>query len=433
MLMKLSYLFYNGASSFYKIIIYSFNYYQACFVILIYLIFPIKNFLKNFFLLNNFYCDYYSFFLIILTLLIFTILKEIKIKILRKINLWILAIFLFIVFISLSFIQFYILFELSMIPILLIVFQSGKQKERIKSGFYLFFFTLTSSLPTILILVYFRFIFFLWNFNEENFEVKFKFLLLILLFIRFFVKLPIFFFHSWLLKAHVQAPVYGSIILASVLLKLGGFGLFKFLFYYYNSWLQFIMFYKILILIGIIVSGAICLYLTDLKIVIALSSVSHIRFITLRMINLIFLNIKGRIIMIVSHGFRSALIFYFFDLYYKRIKTRRIFFSKSVFSFYIVFFLAIICIINFRIPPSLNFFREIILTINVLSWLRWLISAIFIYIFIRTLFSLLLIIFLKDKSKKEFFFNSDLCLSELIISLFLISMGFIFSLCIFKI
>nr|YP_009104526.1 NADH dehydrogenase subunit 4 [Liposcelis entomophila]AHA47080.1 NADH dehydrogenase subunit 4 [Liposcelis entomophila] len=400
---------------------------------LIYLIFPMKNFLKNFFLLNNFYCDYYSFFLMILTLLIFMIFKEMKMKILSKINLWILAMFLFMVFMSLSFIQFYILFELSMIPILLIVFQSGKQKERIKSGFYLFFFTLTSSLPTILILVYFRFIFFLWNFNEENFEVKFKFLLLILLFMSFFVKLPIFFFHSWLLKAHVQAPVYGSMILASVLLKLGGFGLFKFLFYYYNSWLQFMMFYKMLILIGMIVSGAMCLYLTDLKIVIALSSVSHMSFMTLSMINLMFLNMKGSIIMMVSHGFSSALMFYFFDLYYKRIKTRSIFFSKSVFSFYMAFFLAIICMINFSIPPSLNFFSEIILTINVLSWLSWLISAIFIYMFISTLFSLLLLIFLKDKSKKEFFFNSDLCLSELMISLFLISMSFMFSLCMFKI
>ena len=332
-----------------------------------------------------------------------------------------------IVFLRTSFIQFYIIFELSLIPILFIVFQSGKQKERIKSGLYLFFFTLTSSLPIIIILIYLRLTYFLWRFNEENFEIKFRFLFSILLFLRFFIKLPIFFFHSWLLKAHVQAPVYGSIILARILLKLGGFGLYKFFFYFTNYWFQYILFFSIIAAVGIIISSIISLFLADLKIVIALSSVRHIRFMALRIINLIYENTKGRLIIIISHGFRSALIFYFFDLFYKRIKTRRIFFLKSIFSYNIIYLLVVIRIINFGFPPSLNFFREVILTINILSWLIWFIVAIFAYMFINTLNSLLLVIFFKDKFKKSNFFRHEIFLNEYILSTFYIIIRFLFS------
>ena len=354
-------------------------------------------------------------------------IRQIKTSYLRKISLNILFLIVFLFFVRNSFFQFYILFEMSLVPTLFIIFHSGKQLERIKSGIFLFFYTLVSSFPIILILILLRLKNFMWNFNEENFEIKFNFFFSILLFLRFFIKLPIFFFHSWLLKAHVQAPVYGSIILARVILKLGGFGFFKFRFYYYNFWIQFILFFKIIILTGIIISRLICLYLTDLKIIIALSSVSHISFLVLRIVDLMYENFKGSLTIIISHGFRSALIFYFLNLFYKRIKTRRIFFSKSVFSFYTTFFLSIICIINFRIPPSLNFFREIILTINILSWIIWLLAIVLIYMFIGTLFSLLLLFYLKDKAIKKFFFCWEMQLKEIIILFFFIIIRFMFS------
>lgn len=127
-------------------------------------------------------------------------------------------------------IQLYIFFELRLIPIFLIIFNRGKQFERLKAGIYLFFFTLTSSLPLLIVSVYlldhFKY------FRETPTSLNSK--IFILIFIAFIVKLPIFFVHMWLPKAHVEAPIYGSIVLASLILKLGGLGLIKVIFFSYK-------------------------------------------------------------------------------------------------------------------------------------------------------------------------------------------------------
>lgn len=187
---------------------------------------------------------------------------------------------------------FYFFFEASLIPTLIIIIGWGYQPERIQAGVYFMFYTLTASLPLLLVGVYY------FNFlggvvlGDINVFLNLKVsscigvILFLMTRIAFLVKLPMYFTHLWLPKAHVEAPVAGSIILAGVLLKLGGYGIIRVSFL-----LKFIAGFIVRILVGLslfrmVYVGLICCRLNDFKALVAYSSVAHMSMV-----------IRGRIIM----------------------------------------------------------------------------------------------------------------------------------------
>lgn len=190
---------------------------------------------------------------------------------------------LIVCFLSLNIINFYLFFEISLIPTILIIIGWGFQLERMQAGVYLMFYTLTASLPLLLNLLYIyknigtlKYLFLITQRVKYLGARLLGNLFLVFLMLAFLVKLPVFFVHLWLPKAHVEAPVAGSMILAGVLLKLGGFGLRRVAPLIIDLIIKIRGYLIGLGVIRIVYVGFICCRLNDLKALVAYSSVSHI-------------------------------------------------------------------------------------------------------------------------------------------------------------
>lgn len=310
---------------------------------------------------------------------------------------WLMFLFLTLCFLVDNFILFYVFFEVVFILIFIFLLRWGKTLERVQASFYIFFYTLFFSLPFFIFIIYI----YIYRtdvgfFSLKFFTVDFNWLVLFLIIV-FIVKLPLYGVHLWLPKAHVEAPITGSILLAGVLLKLGAYGLFRFFPYlccFSNSFFFWNIFFYFSIIGGVIIS-LICLRQSDLKIIIAYSSIVHIRFIIVGFISFTDVGLIGSVLILVAHGFISPFLFFGLNYIYEVFHSRRIFILKGVILFIPIFcfFWFIGVILNIGFPPFISFFSEVIISIGLrfLGLFDW--GVILIFFFFCGAYNIYLYIF----------------------------------------
>jgi len=307
-------------------------------------------------------------------------------------NILMLLLLLILTFISLNLFIFYIFFERSLIPTLFLIFGWGYQPERLQAGLYLLFYTLFASLPLLIVLFYIfnnylslNFLFF----KEYNLE---NFLLYFFLVFAFLVKMPMFLVHLWLPKAHVEAPVSGSIILAGILLKLGGYGIIRVFSIILRVSLKLNIFWVILSLVGGFLVSLICLRQIDLKALVAYSSVAHISLVIRGLIVLLRWGWGFSYSLIIAHGLCSSGLFFLVNLFYDRLGSRRLLINKGILSFIprISIWWFLLCSRNIAAPPSVNLLGEIGLLNRIVGWSKITIILLIFISFFRAAYSLYL-------------------------------------------
>lgn len=287
---------------------------------------------------------------------------------------------------------FYVFFERSLIPTLFLILGWGYQPERLQAGLYLLFYTLFASLPLLMALFYIINNFYSLNFlflKEFNID---NFLLYLFLVFAFLVKMPIFLVHLWLPKAHVEAPVSGSIILAGVLLKLGGYGLIRVFSIIINISLKLNIFWIVLSLVGGFLVRLICFRQIDLKSLVAYSSVAHISLVIGGLIVLLSWGWGFSYSLIIAHGLCSSGLFYLVNLTYERLGSRSLLINKGILNFIprVAIWWFLLCSRNIAAPPSLNLIGEIGLLNRVLGWSQISIILLILVSFFRAAYTLYL-------------------------------------------
>lgn len=195
-------------------------------------------------------------------------------------------------------------------------------------------------------------------------------LLFIFSFIAFSVKIPMFPFHIWLPEAHVEAPTSGSVILAGLLLKLGGYGYVRIvllLFPYANYY--FFPLISVFCLISILFASFTAIRQVDLKRIIAYSSVAHMNFVLLSVFTCNLEGLQGAIFLMLAHGIVSGALFFSIGSLYRRHRTRLIHYygglalRMPLFSIHLFLY----CLANAGTPGTCNFIGELIVFIGLVE------------------------------------------------------------------
>nr|YP_005353016.1 NADH dehydrogenase subunit 4 [Philanthus triangulum]AET62616.1 NADH dehydrogenase subunit 4 [Philanthus triangulum]QNV11910.1 NADH dehydrogenase subunit 4 [Philanthus triangulum] len=345
-----------------------------------------------------------------------------------------LMLILMICFSSLNYFLFYLYFEVSLIPTFIMIVYWGLMSERLSACYYMFFYTMMFSLFLLILMfkinkMYGTFCLFLLFFNS----IKMKGLYYLIFMMSFLVKIPMFMLHSWLLKAHVEAPLFGSMVLASLLLKLGGYGILRFLMI--NYLIEFNNLIISISLYGCLILSITCINQVDLKVLVAYSSIVHMGLMLGGMMTLFKLGILGGYLMMISHGLCSSGMFYMVNVNYERLNSRLILINKGILllmpSMGMWWFL--MCSSNMAAPFSLNLISEIMLISSLLIYEMSLIFILFFICLLSFFYSLNLFSFIfHGMSMKTLMFNSgkineflSLLLHWLPLNLFIFNLSFL--------
>ena len=282
-----------------------------------------------------------------------------------------LELLLLIVFSILDVLLFYIFFEGILIPMYMMIGLFGSRERKIRAVYLFFFYTLLGSLCMLLGLLYLYSE--LGNLNYDymyfhNLSFNEQYWLWLSFFLSFASKIPLFPFHLWLPEAHVEAPTTGSVLLAGILLKLGIYGFLRFnLTLFPEASFYFAPLIFILSILGIIYSSMNALRQTDLKRIVAYSSIAHMNLVTMGIFTFNVLGLEGSILQSISHGFVSGAMFFLIGILYKRYHSRFLFYfsglthTMPLYSF----FFCVFTLANIALPGTSSFIGEFLLLIGI--------------------------------------------------------------------
>nr|AIW06152.1 NADH dehydrogenase subunit 4 [Gaeana maculata] len=271
-------------------------------------------------------------------------------------------------FSSSNLIMFYIFFESSLIPTIIIIMGWGYQPERLAASYYLLFYTLFASLPMLLSIM------FLIYLNKSTIMFMMSSINNVYLYMSmtmaFLIKMPLFLFHFWLPKAHVEAPISGSMILAGVLLKLGGYGLLRMMMIMPLMFFKYSYIWISLSIFGSVIVGMLCMIQVDMKSMIAYSSVAHMGLVVSGIMTMNKWGLMGSYFMMIGHGLCSSGLFCLANISYERSYSRSILINKGMLTFMpsmtLMWFL--MCVSNMSCPPTMNMVGEMMIINSLISW-----------------------------------------------------------------
>jgi len=287
------------------------------------------------------------------------------------INLFILEILLLLVFSSLDIFLFYVFFEAILIPMFLMIGVLGSRERKIRAAYLLMFYTLFGSLFLLLGLLYIYTVVGTLEYeyvSSYTFSVTEQYWLWLSFFFSFASKVPVFPFHIWLPEAHVEAPTVGSVLLAGILLKLGVYGFIRFsLMLFPTASLFFSPFVYLLSLLGILYASFTAIRQTDIKRIIAYSSIAHMNLVIIGLFSFTLLGLEGAVLQSVSHGFVASGLFLLIGILYTRYHSRFVYYygglvhMMPLFAGIFLFF----TLANIAMPGTSSFIGEFLLLIGI--------------------------------------------------------------------
>nr|YP_011014766.1 NADH dehydrogenase subunit 4 [Ixodes crenulatus]WQB40577.1 NADH dehydrogenase subunit 4 [Ixodes crenulatus] len=296
---------------------------------------------------------------------------------------------LFVCFFSMNLMMFYFFFEAVLFPIVMLIFNWGNQPERLQAGVYMLMYTLLGSMPLLVLMLFFGEMTLNYLFLDFSWKMSMGWLFMLMM-MGFLVKVPMFFVHLWLPKAHVEAPVSGSMILAAVLLKLGVYGIYRFKGFFTMELMEMGYILMVISVLGGMYVGLMCLFQTDIKSLIAYSSICHMGVVLGGIMNLNFWGTYGGLLLMLGHGLCSSGLFCLGNMLYERFYTRSVMLLKGMMKIFpsMSLWWFLFSIVNMSAPPSMNIFGEIFLMGSLMKFSMLFIFPLMMISFLSACYSL---------------------------------------------